>query len=138
MGATIEHTGVITSLAGKSAFVRIDQFSACSECHARQACTASDKTEKIIEAKIMDGTDFTVGENVMVIGHKSIGIQAIFIAYILPFALIIAALFTASFFTDNELIAGSAGLAVLVPYLIVIRLMRHKLQSRFQFYISKI
>lgn len=137
MDATIEHKGVIMSINNDIAQVRIDQLSACAECHAKGVCNASDKTEKTIEAKIVNG-NFAVGENVLVIGHKSIGIQAVIIAYILPFILIIATIFIADSFTDNELIIGSTGLAILIPYFIVVRALRDKLQARFQFYVSKI
>lgn len=126
------------SLSTGSAEVRITQLSACSECHAHSVCTAADKADKVIEAKIVGENDFEVGEDVLVIGHKSIGLQAVLIAYVLPFALVIGTLFTARLFTTNELLVGTAGMAVLVPYFAVIRAMRHKLQSRFQFYISKI
>lgn len=137
MDATIEHTGVIKAIDGSTARVLIDQRSACVECHARSACTASDKTEKVIEARIVDG-QFAVGETVMIIGQKSIGVQAVIIAYVLPFVLIIATLFIANSFSDNELIVGTAGLAILIPYFIVVRSMRDRLQARFQFYVSKI
>ncbi len=49
MSQIIEHEGVVTGLEGKKAFIKIEQTSACSGCHAKTFCTASDKTEKIEE-----------------------------------------------------------------------------------------
>lgn len=136
MQSIIEHKGVIQSIDGTIAHVLIDQMSACAACHAREACAASDKAEKIIDARIIDGS-FAVGDKVMVAGHKSIGIQAVLIAYVLPFLLIIAAMFVANTLTDNELVVGTVGLAILIPYFFVIRAMRGKIQARFQFYVTK-
>ena len=137
MDSTIEHTGIINSIEGKTAHVVIEQMSACAECHARGVCTASDKEEKIVDAQILEG-QFEVGERVMVLGQKSIAVQAVLLAYILPFVLVIAAVFIANYFTENELIIGTIGLLILVPYLIFLRTIRKRIQSRFQFYVSKI
>lgn len=137
MESTIGHIGVIKSIDGNTAHVVIDQQSACAECHARAACTASDKTEKIIDARITSGK-FEPGEKVMIIGQKSIGLIAVVIAYVIPLLLLVVTLLIANAMTDNELIAGTVGLAILVPYLVIIRSFRGRLQTKLQFYVSKI
>ena len=92
--------------------------------------------EKIIDANIMDDT-LKVGDQVTIIGQKSLGFQAILLAYILPFIVIIATLFIVNVFTTNEIIIGTCALASLIPYFIVLRLMRNKIQAKFQFYAIK-
>lgn len=136
MQSTIEHIGTIRNIDGNTAQVVIDSISACAACHARGACTASDKEEKIIDAAIVDGK-FDIGETVVVIGQKSIGMQAVLLAYVLPFVLVIATMFVVNIFTENELVVGTAGLAILVPYLAILRLARDKIKARFQFYVAK-
>ena len=133
---TIEHMGVIISIDDKIAHVKIEQTSACASCHVKSVCGASDKSEKIIDANIMDNT-LKVGDQVTIIGQKSLGIQAVLLAYVLPFVVIIVTLFIANIFTTNELIIGSCALASLIPYFIVLRLMRNKIQAKFQFYAIK-
>ena len=136
MQNTIEHQGVIISKDGKIAHVKIEQTSACASCHVKSVCGASDKSEKIIDANIMDDT-LKVGDQVTIIGQKSLGFQAILLAYILPFIVIIATLFIVNVFTTNEIIIGTCALASLIPYFIVLRLMRNKIQAKFQFYAIK-
>jgi sigma-E factor negative regulatory protein RseC len=136
MQNTIEHQGVIIAINDKIAHVKIEQISACASCHVKSICGASEKTEKIIEANVVDNT-LNVGESVTIIGQKSLGMQAILLAYILPFCIIIATMFIANSITTNELIVGSCALASLVPYLIILRLIRHKIQAKFQFYAIK-
>ncbi|MBO5086544.1 MAG: SoxR reducing system RseC family protein [Paludibacteraceae bacterium] len=136
MQNTIEHQGVIISKDDKMARVKIEQTSACASCHVKSVCGASDKSEKIIDANIMDDT-LKVGDQVTIIGQKSLGFQAILLAYILPFIVIIATLFIVNVFTTNEIIIGTCALASLIPYFIVLRLMRNKIQAKFQFYAIK-
>lgn len=136
MQNTIEHQGIIINIDGKLAHVKIEQTSACASCHVKSVCGASDKSEKIIDANIMDKS-LKVGDQVTIIGQKSLGIQAVLLAYILPFIVIIATLFIANIFTTNELIIGTCALASLIPYFVVLRLMRNKIQAKFQFYAIK-
>ena len=136
MQNTIEHQGIIIDIDGKLAHVKIEQTSACASCHVKSVCGASDKSEKIIDANIMDKS-LKVGDQVTIIGQKSLGIQAVLLAYILPFIVIIATLFIANIFTTNELIIGTCALASLIPYFVVLHLMRNKIQAKFQFYAIK-
>ena len=99
-------------------------------------CGASEKAEKIIDAHIVDNT-LKTGDQVTIIGQKSLGIQAILLAYVLPFVVIVAALFIVNIFTTNEVIMGTCALASLIPYFAVLRLMRNKIQAKFQFYAIK-
>ena len=136
MTNTIEHQGFIIEINYNIAHVRIEQTSACASCHVKSVCWASEKTEKIIDAHIADNT-LKVGDQVTIIGQKSLGFQAIILAYILPFVVIIASLFIANIFTTNEVVIGTCALATLIPYFAILRLMRNKIQAKFQFYAIK-
>ena len=136
MTNTIEHQGIIVSIDNDIAHVRIEQTSACASCHVKSMCGASEKAEKIIDAHIVDNT-LKTGDQVTIIGQKSLGIQAILLAYVLPFVVIVAALFIVNIFTTNEVIMGTCALASLIPYFAVLRLMRNKIQAKFQFYAIK-
>ena len=136
MTNTIEHQGIIVSIDNDIAHVRIEQTSACASCHVKEMCSASEKTEKIIDAHIVDNT-LKIGDQVTIIGQKSLGFQAILLAYVLPFVIIIVALFIVNIFTTNEVIMGTCALASLIPYFAVLRLMRNKIQAKFQFYAIK-
>lgn len=136
MQNTIEHQGVIISIDGKVAHVKIEQTSACASCHVKSVCGASEKSEKIVDANIIDAS-LKVGDQVTVIGQKSLGIQAILLAYVLPFIVIVSMLFIVNIFTTNELVIGTCALASLIPYFAILRLMRNKIQAKFQFYAIK-
>ena len=136
MTNTIEHQGIIVDINNNIAHVKIEQTSACASCHVKAMCGASEKAEKIIDAHIVDNT-LKVGDQVTLIGQKSLGFQAILLAYVLPFVVIVSMLFVINIFTDNEVIMGTCALASLIPYFAILRLMHNKIQAKFQFYAIK-
>jgi sigma-E factor negative regulatory protein RseC len=80
MSEIIEHTGIINHFDGDHFQVSIIQKSVCSECYAKDACTASDLEEKLIDVESSD-TTFRAGDRVLLFGQKSIGTQAVFLAF---------------------------------------------------------
>ncbi|MBQ0082143.1 MAG: SoxR reducing system RseC family protein [Paludibacteraceae bacterium] len=134
---TIRHRGVIIAIKDGVAKVRIMQTSACAECHAKSACTVSDQKEKIIDAE-MRHDDFSIGDEVYVIVQKNIGISAVLLAYVLPFVLIIVTMAILDNFIDNDLLTGTISLGMLLPYVLLLRVFRKKLNARFRFYITEI
>jgi len=131
----IQHTGTIIGIENNIAKVLIMQSSACSSCHAKSVCGASDKKDKIVEAEL-DSNDFKVGDTVCVVGQKSLGITAVLLAYVLPFLLIVVTMLIASKITNTEWIIGTASLGILAPYFIVLRFMKSAIQAKFKFYVT--
>lgn len=131
----IQHTGEIIAINNGIARVMIMQTSACSSCHAKAVCGASDKKEKVVEAEV-DSNSFKVGDVVNVVGQKSLGITAVLLAYVMPFALILVTMLIASAVTEKEWIIGTVSLGIMVPYFIVLRLMKSKIQAKFKFYVT--
>lgn len=136
MNQQIEHTGTINHIEGHHIQVLITQESACSSCHAKGACSAADKDDKIIEIESFD-TSLKIGDRVIVYGKNSIGLQAVLLAFVLPFVLILLSLFVLRLYTDNEALSGSLALFMLLPYYFILSLFNKKLKSKFQFYIKK-
>lgn len=136
MSETIKHDGVVESVKGKIARVKILQVSACSTCNAKSVCNASDQQEKVVDALLGD-TKVYVGEHVNVVGEKSIAVKAVLIAFVVPFVLMLVVLFAVDNFTNNELKSGLAALGVLIPYFFVVYLFRNALQKQMQFHIEK-
>ncbi len=132
MSQLIEHTGIITDITEQSVQVLIVQHTACEECHAKTACSASDKKEKIIE--IENVTDnFQIGDQVMVYGNQTIAFQAIFWGYILPFSIVLIVLIVCNTFNINELISALSALASLFPYYLILAFFDKNLKNRFRF-----
>lgn len=106
--------------------------SACSECHARGACTLADSREKEIEID-NTGINYFPGQEVMVVLRESLGIKALFYGYIFPFLLVLLTLTIVYSLTGNEILAGLVSLVVLIPYYTTLYFLRHYLKKVFKF-----
>jgi positive regulator of sigma E activity len=133
----IEHEGIIKEINQKSLVVGITTNSACSSCQAKKSCHLSESVEKEIEIEFTD-QPYTPGEHVMVFYRSSLGHLAIFLAYILPFILVIAILAISKLYTISEGIAGLSALGTLIPYYTLIYFFRKKLKQTFSFSVRKL
>jgi sigma-E factor negative regulatory protein RseC len=132
----ITHSGVIEKIGERCITVRIDQTAACAGCKVSGHCNASEHKEKLIEIYGHDGTQRHVGEQVMVSADVSTGYRAVGWGFGIPLVLIIAVLFTVHLLTGNDGLAALAGLAALIPYYIILYLLRHKIRERLTFQID--
>jgi sigma-E factor negative regulatory protein RseC len=137
MSEKIEHTGFVAHVNGNNIQVQIVQQSACSSCHAKGACSASDMEDKLIDVESSD-TSLRVGDAVLLTGESSTGLQAVLLAFVIPFLLILIALIVLRSFTANEAISGTIALSLLIPYYIILSFFNKKLKSKFRFEVEKI
>jgi sigma-E factor negative regulatory protein RseC len=133
----IEHKGIINSISGNKIKVHFLNVSACASCHAKGVCTASDMEDKEIEVYDTSGK-FEKGEEVKILLQQSLGFRALLFGYVVPFILVLFALFTISAFTKNEVIIGVGALGILVPYYLIIYYLKDRFEKVFSFNIQKL
>lgn len=135
MSKNITHDGVVVKVEGSDVHVLITQHSACSGCHARGACTASDSKDKIIVAK-SEGIEYNIGDIVTLIGSNSMAWSALSYAFLIPMALAMVLLFVVSSYV-SEVAACLSVLAMLAVYYFVLFLFRDRLSTKFVFNLQK-
>ena len=135
---TIKHLGIVENIQGSHLSVRIVQTSACAACSVKGHCSSADSKDKIIDIIDTAAASYQVGENVMVVGETSTGMQAVALAFIIPFVLLIFTLFLFMALIENELYAALLSLAVLVPYYYILWLNKTRLKQKFSFTIKPI
>ena len=135
---TIKHLGIVENIQGSHLSVRIVQTSACAACSVKGHCSSADSKDKIIDIIDTAAASHQVGENVMVVGETSMGMQAVALAFIIPFVLLIFTLFLFMALIENELYAALLSLAVLVPYYYILWLNKTRLKQKFSFTIKPI
>ena len=133
MAQDIRHQGVVDSIDGQDIIVRITQSSACGGCQARNICRAAESKEKLVEVRCADAGSFDVGQTVTVAGAESLGLKAVTFAFGLPLLLLLAVLVTAVAVVGSEKVAAIAALGILVPYYVVLFLLRDRIKKDFQF-----
>ena len=135
---TIKHLGIVENIQGSHLSVRIVQTSACAACSVKGHCSSADSKDKIIDIIDTAAASYQVGENVMVVGETSMGMQAVALAFIIPFVLLIFTLFLFMSLLESELYAALLSLAVLVPYYYILWLNKTRLKQKFSFTIKPI
>ena len=129
----IKHEGIIQSIDDQGIHVRITQMAACASCKVASQCQMSDKKEKIVDVENHGSSHMKEGDNVMVYTEEAMGFKAVFLAFILPFLLMIGALVVVSAITHDEPLAALSGIVILIPYYWVLFTRKEKLKKQFQF-----
>lgn len=138
MANIIKHHGIVENIDGSHIRVRIMQTSACISCSAKGYCSSADSKEKIVDVYDAINT-YHPGDKVMIHAATSMGMQAVLIAFVIPFIILIAALFiTMSFSEGDELLSASISLLTLIPYYIVIYFCRNRIRKNFSFTLKPI
>ena len=137
MADLIKHRGIVEKIDGSHVVVRIVQTSACSACSAKGLCNASESKEKQIDVYEVNPA-YRIGEEVVLCGSTTMGMKAVFLAFGIPVLLLLAALFVTMRITDGDaLLAAAVALLAVVPYYVVLYLMKDKMNKTFSFVIEK-
>lgn len=135
----VEHEGRIIEISEDFISVEIVNKSACAACHAKGVCAASDESIKVIEVPhdIQSLTsNYEVGDEVNVVMKGSLGLKAIWIAYVVPLIVLVLSVVVLSSLKVGEVWTGLGTLAVIAVYYFGVFLCRNKLSKIFTFYIE--
>ena len=137
MNKRIRHSGIVEAIDGECVRVRIEQSSACGSCKVASACNASERATKTIDVYgAAAGKSYAVGDEVVVSVSERSGFEALAVAFVAPFVLLLAVVVVLSLLTGNETVAALGGIATLIPYYGAVYLLRDKIGSRFAFEIE--
>jgi sigma-E factor negative regulatory protein RseC len=131
----ITHSGKIIEITPDFTTVEIVVSSACSSCHAKSLCGMSEEEDKIIMLPTDPYATYNVGDEVTVCSKMSMGLKAAWISYVIPLAILMAAILVLTSFGVSELISALCAVAGVGLYYFIIWLFREKLQDEFVFYI---
>ena len=131
----IKHTGIIDSVEGDHIKVRILQISACASCKIASQCHTSESKEKLVDV-YADSQAYTVGQQVTVVVSKNIAWRALALGFCLPFLLLLTILFAVYHFTGNEAVAALSSIGSLLPYYLIVWMMRDKISRTISFQIE--
>jgi sigma-E factor negative regulatory protein RseC len=130
-GIEIQHEGIVQKTDANEVSVRISANTACSGCQAEGFCSLSEKKEKIIS--VPGSYKVSPGDHVIVQMKKEMGYTALVLGYIIPLAAVIAALVILSVFSVPEIISGVLSVGILLPYYLILFLMRKRIDKKFVF-----
>jgi positive regulator of sigma E activity len=137
MSNKIKHAGVVDGVEGECVRVRILQSSACSACKVAAHCNASKTKEKIIDVMDADASHYQKGDQVMVVADTAVGFRASLYGYLLPLILMVVTLVGVLAAIHSEGLAAVSALGILIPYYVLLFLMRNKLRNRLSFTLER-
>lgn len=131
----ISHRGRIVSIGSSVTEVEIVRTSACAQCRARNLCGYSEQETKVVPVPTDAFAMHSVGDEVELRMKPSMGMKAVWISYVIPLLVLVAAVLASSEAGLPELYVGLAGIICVAVYYFVIYLFRGKLNDSFVFYI---
>lgn len=137
MSTKISHSGIVESIEDGCVKVRIVQTSACAACKVAGYCNAAESKEKIVDV-FGDATakELAVGQQVTVTTSGQVAAKALMWGFGLPFVVMVAVLVLVLWLTGSEGKAALSGLAALVPYYILLWLLRNRMRQQLAFSIE--
>jgi sigma-E factor negative regulatory protein RseC len=133
---TVSHEGIVTKITDEVLEIKILAQSACAACHAKSACGMGEQAEKILTVPRPKNQEFQLMQKVNVVMAIGQGNKAAVLAYLIPIILLLAALFICLGIGLSEGLSALIGIAVLVPYYLILYTQRDKLKRRFEYRIE--
>ena len=136
MNQRITHSGVVDSVEDGCVHVRIVQTSACAACKVASYCNAAESKEKMIDVFCDSVAEYKIGQQVTVSTSGQVAAKALLWACGVPFVLLMVVLVLVLLLTGNEGWAALGALVALVPYYIMLWLLRDKMREQLAFRIE--
>ena len=124
--------GTITQITDSQLHITLECPSACAHCESNKNCGFAENKEKEIVVDVADSEPFHTGDAVEVEIHESQGLLAVFIAYLLP-AVLGLTLLVLTYHPWGELVSALATLGFFAIYVLILRMLRTRLQRRFNY-----
>ncbi|MBR5771483.1 MAG: SoxR reducing system RseC family protein [Alistipes sp.] len=134
MSSSLQHRGVVESVAGDTVIVSVMPESACAGCHAKSVC--GEKREIVVKTPY--AAEYTPGERVVVaLEHKRMGLISVVWSYVLPLIVLVGVLFGVKAFGVEDGIAALSSMAAMSLYYVALYLMRKMFDKKIKFTIIK-
>jgi len=137
MSNRITHSGVVERVEGDCVKVRIVQTSACAACKVASHCNAAESKVKIVDVLTSDSSAYRAGEEVVVSASKDVANRALLLGFGLPFLLLVGMLVVMLRLTSEQGLAALGAIGALIPYYILLWLMRDRIRQQISFRIEK-
>ncbi len=126
----MEHKARIVEIVAEEKRVEAEMVvdSACGSCKAKEVCGQGESQSRKVTVYVDHPEIYSVGQEVTIYIEQIMGIQAVVYSYIVPFFLMLAALFVTNSMALGDLIAGVSALGVCALYYVVLYFFRKRLE----------
>ena len=137
MRSTLQHRGVVQSVAEGMVTVSVKPESACAGCHAKGICGESG-SERVIRVKTPSAAEYSVGDRVVVaLLKESMAMSSVVWGYVAPLVVLLVALFgsVAIGFADGA--SALISLGAVAIYYVGLYIARRVFERKIEFTIFK-
>lgn len=126
----MEHKARIVEIVAEEKRVEAEMVvdSACGSCKAKEVCGQGESQSRKVTVYVDHPEIYSVGQEVTIYIEQIMGIQAVVYSYIVPFFLMLAALFVTNSMALGDLVAGVSALGVCALYYVVLYFFRKRLE----------
>lgn len=136
MSNRISHSGVVEKVSEGRVTVRILQTSACAACKVASHCNASESKVKLVDVDCDNALVYREGQEVVVSASQAVANRALLLGFGIPFLILVGVLFIVLKTTGNEAVAALSGLGALMPYYLLLWLLRRQIGQQVSFAIE--
>ena len=133
----VAHKGIVTAVDPQFTTVTIVSESACASCHAAGLCGMSESVHKTVKVATPQAGACLPGDEVNVVLRTSMGHKAVWIAYVIPLAVLMGVILGLLSAGVSEPLSGLSGIAAAAAYYGLVWLFRERLQDQYIFTIRK-
>lgn len=125
----MEHEAEIVEICAEEHRIEAEMIvsSACGGCKAKEICGQSESQRRRVTVYNDHPELYHVGQQVTIYIEEVMGVKAVMYAYMLPFVLMLVALFVTN--SLGELVSGLAALGTCALYYIVLAFLRGRLEK---------
>ena len=127
----IRHKGIIDSISGCKASVRIVRASACSSCEAKSTCRGHGVKDFIVNVTDEVLVGMSAGDAVTVEIPCSAGRHAVFVGFVVPLLLVVVSMSVIALLGGGDVPAVLAAIGVLAMYYCGLYVARQRLDRHF-------
>lgn len=137
MKTTLQHRGVVQSVADGRVTVSVKPESACAGCHAKGICGESG-SERIINVNTPYASEYSVGERVVVaLLRESMAVSSVIWGYVAPLAVLLVVLLGSVAVGFSDGVSAVVSLVAVAIYYVALYLTRKIFERKIEFTIFK-
>ena len=136
--AQMEHKGIVAFVERDFVRVLVTVNEACGGCSARSSCAMGMGEKREITIYTADASNYSIGENVIVSAHRSIGFMAVVLCYIVPLVVLISAIVIANAYGCADAISALVALGATALYFAILAVFHKHISKKVTFKIHKL
>lgn len=134
----MKHKGIVALVGCDFVRVLVTVNEACGTCAARSSCSMGVSEKREITIYTPEASKYVAGEEVVVSTHRSIGIMAVVLCYVVPLVVLLLSIIIANICALSEGVSALVALGATALYFALLGIFHKHISRKVTFKIHKI